>query len=98
MSERLLPGYPVTMADSTTIRVRTIPFTEQGFEIARLLDELTSCTGDNRAVMERMLEACLAGVRLNYPDMTRDRLASMLDIECAHKVIAALRGDVEFEL
>lgn len=93
MKHELLRGNPVTLADGSIVRVPTIPFTQAGFEIARTLDLLGEQNISNEMLLSRMLDACLSGLRLNYPSLKRDDLAAVLDIASAHAVIAALRGE-----
>ncbi|RKY19514.1 MAG: hypothetical protein DRP90_04550 [Planctomycetota bacterium] len=94
----VLRGTPVRLADGSTVRVRTIPFSPAGYELARKLDALAACEGGNEALLDLMLDVCLDALRLNYPGMEREKLAERLDLESARAVIAALRGEAEEEI
>ena len=90
-----MQGVTCELADGSLMRVRTIPFTQEGFEIALMLDELSQEGIGNTALMKRMLQVCLAGLRLNYPALTERELAAKLDIQSASRIINALRGEEE---
>ena len=93
MKHELLMGTPVDLADGSTVRVRTIPFTDEGYAIARMLDMLSDESCTNEELLDHLLDVCHAGLRLNYPSLEREQLGARLDITSAHAVIAALRGE-----
>ena len=89
---RIMRGRLVKMANGESLRIPTIPFTESGFALVRMLDELAKVGGSNEKRMEAMLEVCLAGARLNYPQMSKAALSAKLDLESAYAVIRALKA------
>ena len=92
---RLIHGIAVQMKDGSVLRIPTIPFTDEGFELAEKMDSLSDSACSNRSIMKLMLAVCIRGVRLNYPKMSANELAAKLDIETANSILAALRGEVE---
>ncbi|MDZ7815299.1 MAG: hypothetical protein U5N86_04610 [Planctomycetota bacterium] len=89
---RMMRGTLVKFADGESLRIATIPFTDEGFAIARSLDELAKVEGGNAKRMKALLDVCFEAVRLNYPHISRKELSQKLDLESAYAVIAALKA------
>lgn len=62
--------------------------------LEQLEDRLAAFTGDVFKAEQRAIaiDATLAALRRNYPDMTRERLAELLDVGNMARVVAAVMG------
>ena len=61
-------------------------------KLLKLLDQLQKAPHGTDEQFDLMCDVVLIGLQRNYPELTRDELEEILDIENIHPVIEAITG------